>query len=352
VAVSGGSGPAYAGVAVQPVTSFQPAYLGLAGGVLRERAERAVAELADCRLCPRDCGVNRLANAWSACKTGRYAVVSSAFPHFGEEDCLRGWNGSGTIFFGHCNLRCVFCQNYDISQAIKPPAKAPGAPNTPEAPGVPGSRPEDLAAMMLALQQGGCHNINFVTPEHVVAQILEAVAIAVERGLRLPLVYNTSAYDALHSIELMNGVVDIYMPDVKYWTSESSAKYLRAADYPEAARRVIKAMHQQVGPLVVGGDGLACRGVLIRHLVMPGALDETRAILEWIARELGPESYVNLMDQYRPEGKVNNSMYPEINRRLTRAEFRAAQQMATDLGLRRLDERNPHPRLLARMVLA
>jgi putative pyruvate formate lyase activating enzyme len=204
---------------------------------------------------------------------------------------------------------------------------------------------------MLALQQRGCHNINFVTPEHVVAQILEAVAIAVESGLVLPLVYNTSGYDALDSIELMSGVVDIFMPDFKYWTNESSAKYLKAADYSDAARRVIKAMHEQVGPLVFDDDGLARRGLLIRHLVMPGALDETRAILEWIARELGTETYVNLMDQYRPAGVVTSTKHSEINRRLTPHEFRTAQAMAADLGLRRLDQRHPHPRLLARMTL-
>jgi putative pyruvate formate lyase activating enzyme len=202
---------------------------------------------------------------------------------------------------------------------------------------------------MLALQRHGCHNINFVTPEHVVAQILEAVAIAVNHGLTLPLVYNTSGYDALPSNQLMEGVVDIYMPDFKYWTMESSGKYLKAADYPEVARRVIKAMYEQVGPLVVDREGLARRGVLIRHLVMPGALDETRAILEWIARELGPDTYVNLMDQYRPAGKVSSGQYSEINRPLEAAEFADAQAMAADLGLRRLDERRPNPRLLALM---
>jgi putative pyruvate formate lyase activating enzyme len=318
---------------------FRPAYLALARETLRARADEAVAALADCRLCPRDCGVNRLEDAWSACKTGRYAVVSSAFPHFGEEDCLRGWNGSGTIFFGHCNLRCVFCQNYDISQDIKPHVE-------------PGSSPTELAALMLALQRRGCHNINFVTPEHVVAEILEALVEAVDLGLELPLVYNTSAYDSLHSIELMTGVVDIYMPDFKYWSSEASLRYLKAADYPDAARAVIKTMHAQVGPLILDDDGLAKRGVLIRHLVMPGGLDETRAILEWIARELGPDTYVNLMDQYSPAGKVRGDKYEEINRRLTSTEFREAQQMASDLGLRRLDERRPHPRLLRRMIFA
>jgi putative pyruvate formate lyase activating enzyme len=315
----------------------RPAYLNLDRNELRDRAERAIAQLADCRLCPRDCGVDRLSDAWSACKTGRHAVVSSWFPHFGEEDCLRGWNGSGTIFFGHCNLRCVFCQNYDISQDIKPRAE-------------PGSTASEIASMMLSLQRQGCHNVNFVTPEHVVAQIVEAVAEAVEIGLQLPLVYNTSAYDALDSIELMNGIVDIYMPDFKYWSNEASAKYLKAADYPDAARRVIRAMHEQVGPLVIDNEGLARRGVLIRHLVMPGALHETRAILEWIARELGPDTYVNLMDQYYPAGKVSSEKYAELNRRLTSAEFREAQEIAADLGLRRLDTRNPHPRLQRRLM--
>jgi putative pyruvate formate lyase activating enzyme len=330
---------------------YQPAYLRLGRDALKARAHEALAALADCRLCPRDCGVNRLANAWSACKTGRYAVVSSAFPHFGEEDCLRGWNGSGTIFFGHCNLRCVFCQNHDISQDIRPPLR-PRSPTGDAVAVDQGIPPEELAGLMLMLARHGCHNINFVTPEHVVAQILEAVAVAAERGLALPLVYNTGAYDAAHSIELMNGVVDIYMPDFKCWSSASSARYLKAADYPEAARRTIKAMHEQVGPLVIDADGLARRGVLIRHLVMPGALDETRAILEWIAGELGPDSYVNLMDQYRPAGKVRAGRYPEIDRPLTRSEFRSAQQMAADLGLRRLDERRPHVRLLQRMFSA
>jgi putative pyruvate formate lyase activating enzyme len=313
-----------------------PSYLSLGSDELRTRAATAVAALADCHACPRNCGVNRLADAWSACKTGRHAVVSSWFPHFGEEDCLRGWNGSGTIFFGHCNLRCVFCQNYDISQDIKPRAE-------------PGSPAAEIAAMMLSLQHRGCHNINFVTPEHVVPQVLEAVAAAVDLGLRLPLVYNTSAYDALDSLALMDGIVDIYMPDFKYWFAESSAKYMKAVDYPKVARAAIKAMHDQVGPLMIDEHGLARRGVLIRHLVMPGGLAETRSILEWVARELGPETYVNLMDQYYPAGRVSSERYAEINRSLTSAEFREAQETAAQLGLRRLDTRHPHPRLYARL---
>jgi putative pyruvate formate lyase activating enzyme len=306
---------------------FQPVYLTLPRAELQERVARGIASLEDCRACPRDCGVNRLEDKWSACKTGRYAVVSSYFAHFGEEDCLRGWNGSGTIFFSHCNLRCIFCQNWDISQAIKP-KHAP-----------PGSTPHEIARMMLELQARGCHNINFVTPEHVVPQVLESVAEAIEEGLAIPIVYNTSAYDALESILLMDGIVDIYMPDFKYWSPDKSQKYLKASDYPVVARAAIKEMHRQVGELVVNADGVAKRGLLLRHLVMPGELDETRSILEWIASHLGPETYVNLMDQYRPAGAVSDAKYPELNRPLGSNEFLAAWEIARELGLRRLDER-------------
>ncbi len=247
--------------------------------------------------------------------------------------------GSGTIYIGHCNLRCVFCQNFDISQDIKPRAE----------PGVTGA---EIAAMMLSLRDRGCHNINFVTPEHVVPQIVEAITEAVELGVRLPIVYNTSAYDALESVALLDGIVDVYMPDFKYWSADASRKYLKAADYPDAARRAIRAMHEQVGPLVLDDEGLARRGLLIRHLVMPGGLDETRRILEWIARELGRETYVNLMDQYYPAGKVNAASFPELNRHLTSHEFQEAQGIAADLGLRRLDQRRPHPLLRERFVFA
>jgi putative pyruvate formate lyase activating enzyme len=317
----------------------QAAYLKLGSAELQERARRAVAMLADCRACPRDCGVNRLEDKWAACKTGRHAVISSCFPHLGEEDCLRGWNGSGTIFFSHCNLRCVFCQNFDISQSVKPgPART-------------GSRPEEIAAMTLELQRLGCHNINFVTPEHVVPQVIEAVAVAAENGLALPIVYNTSAYDSMESLELLDGIVDIYMPDFKYWSSEASARYLKADDYPEAARAAIAEMHRQVGFLKTDGDGLATRGVLIRHLVMPGGLDETRAILSWIAEELGKDTFINLMDQYRPAWRVCADAYPEINRRVTSDEFEKAVEIALELGLTRLDDRRSAVRALRRLRL-
>ena len=198
-----------------------PAYLSLfESGELRRRAETAVASLEVCRVCPRDCEVNRLKDERAVCKTGRYAIVGSYFPHFGEEDCLRGWKGSGTIFFAGCNLRCVFCQNYELSWEVK-------GETTP---------PERLAAMMLELQEIGCHNINFVTPEHVVPQILEALPLAVERGLRLPIVYNTSAYDSMESLRSLEGVVDVYMPDFKFWDSGISARLVKGKDYPEAAR--------------------------------------------------------------------------------------------------------------------
>jgi putative pyruvate formate lyase activating enzyme len=247
--------------------------------------------------------------------------VASAFAHHGEEDPLRGWKGSGTIFLAGCNLRCVFCQNFDVSWQVG---------------GVEVSA-EQLARLMLELQARGCHNINWVTPEHVVPQLLEALAIAVEEGLRLPIVYNTSSYDSPESLALLDGVVDIYMPDFKLWTLERARRYLRRPDYPEVARRSILEMHRQVGPLELDGRGLAVRGVLLRHLVMPGLLDETETILRWVADRLGPDTYLNLMGQYRPDGLVPGGDYPEIARRPGRDEILGAVEIAHELGLRRLD---------------
>lgn len=307
-----------------PEKDFEPAYLALyRSGELAQRVEEARALLACCEVCPRNCRINRLADETKICRIGRYARVASAFPHFGEEDPLRGWRGSGTIFFSGCNLRCVFCQNWDISQQ----------------PAGPELRPEELANIMLRLQDMGCHNINWVTPEHVVPQILEALLIAVEKGLRLPIVYNTSAYDSMHSLRLLDGIVDIYMPDFKFWSRERARRYLKAPDYPEVARQVIKEMHRQVGVLKMNEQGLARRGILLRHLVMPGMLEETRAILTWVARELSPDTYVNIMAQYRPEYQVSDSKYPEINRPLTLDEYREALGIAEEVGLWRLDER-------------
>ena len=305
-----------------------PAYLGLPLAELRRRAAVAVEGLASCTACPRNCRVNRLANRTAACRSGRDARVASYFPHRGEENCLRGWRGSGTVFFSWCNLRCVFCQNFDISQQ--------GAGEE--------TRPEALAAMMLSLQEQGCHNINLVTPEHVVPQILEALPFAVERGLRLPIVYNTSAYDALESLRLLDGIVDIYMPDFKFWDRELSLRYLRARDYPEVARAAIREMHRQVGDLVIGGDGLARRGLLVRHLVMPGGIAGTHEVMRFLAEEISKETYVNVMDQYSPAGRVSRERFFELNRRITRAEWDDAVRAALEAGLHRLDQpRRPVP---------
>jgi putative pyruvate formate lyase activating enzyme len=302
--------------------SFPPAYLGLwHSGELERRVELALQKLADCALCPRNCHVNRLEDNKKVCKTGRYAIVSSYFAHFGEERCLRGSRGSGTIFFSWCNLRCVFCQNYEISWLGEGQVTRPG----------------ELADMMLRLQDQGCHNINLVTPEHVVPQILEALLLAVEQGLSLPLIYNTSAYDSLDSLALMNGVVDIYMPDFKFWNPEHARRYAKAPDYPETARRAIKEMHRQVGSLVIEENGVALRGVLLRHLVMPGGVAGTPDIMQWIARELDPETYVNLMAQYRPACRVTATEYPEIDRSITASEFRQAIDAFHAAGLSRLD---------------
>jgi putative pyruvate formate lyase activating enzyme len=303
---------------------FEPAYMRLyRSGELQRRAEEAVQRLAHCLVCPRDCGVDRLADKTAACHTGRYAQVSSYFAHFGEEDCLRGWRGSGTIFFSMCNLRCVFCQNYDISQVTR------GAE----------VRPEQLAAIMLQLQSWGCHNINFVTPEHVVPEILEALPIAVERGLRLPLVYNTSSYDSLDSLQLLDGIVDVYMPDFKFWDPALSLRYVKARDYPDAARRNLREMHRQVGVLRFDDMGLAKRGVLVRHLVMPGEIAGTASIMRFLAEELSPDTYVNVMDQYRPAGRVPGTQFVEIDRRITTAEYRRAVEATRSAGLWRVDRR-------------
>jgi putative pyruvate formate lyase activating enzyme len=308
--------------------NFVPAYVrAFAEGVLQERADQAIESLRSCRVCPRDCEIDRFNNKIGVCKSGRLARVASGFPHFGEEDCLRGWNGSGTIFFGWCNLRCVFCQNFETSQFGE------GAEVTAS----------ELAQIMLDLQEAGCHNINFVTPEHVVPQILEALVIAIERGLRLPLVYNTSAYDSLESIQWMDGIVDIYMPDFKLWDGEHCRKYLVASNYADAARAVIAAMHSQVGELKVDENGLALRGILVRHLVMPGLLDDTREIMRWVAENLSQDTYVNVMQQYYPAHKAETEpRFTEINRGISADEFCSAVELAQATGLWRFDTRWRH----------
>ena len=313
-----------------------PAYLETwKSGELARRVDLALATLERCTVCPRDCAVNRLADEKAVCKVGRRAKVSSYFPHFGEEDCLRGWKGSGTIFFSWCNLKCVFCHNWETSNE--------GAGDE--------VGPRELAEMMLELQARGCHNINFVTPEHVVPQILEALPFALAGGLRLPIVYNTSAYDSLESLRLMDGIVDIYMPDFKYWDSEASARLLKAKDYPERARTAIREMHRQVGDLDIQSDSkLARRGLLVRHLLMPGALGDAARILEWLGHEISSDTYVNVMDQYLPNGMVARQpeKYGVLNRRITDDEHAQALRLARAAGLHRIDRREPHPWLRRR----
>ncbi len=303
----------------------EPAYLDLyRRGLLEARVEAALEELRDCCVCPRDCHVDRLADERSLCHSGRHAPVASVFAHFGEEDCLRGHNGSGTIFFAWCNLRCVFCQNWDISQ------QDAGRPCSAD----------EIATFMLQLQEQGCHNINFVTPEHVAPNVIEAIAAAVPRGLRLPIVYNTSAYDSLRSLELLDGLVDVYMPDFKFWDPDAARRLARARDYPEVARRAVAEMHRQVGPLIVGSDGLARRGLLVRHLVMPGMTDDAAHIMRWLADEISPDTYVNLMGQYRPDHKVpDRESYVDIGRRPTGGELAEVRAVAEAAGLWRFDQR-------------
>ena len=303
--------------------SFEPSYLRLhSEGILKERAQKAFALLESCRLCPRACGVNRLKGELGFCETGRKAGVASYNPHFGEEAPLVGRCGSGTIFIRSCNLLCSFCQNYEISH---------GREGTDVG-------PEQMALMMMHLSQAGCHNINFVTPTHVVPQILEALPYAVERGLRVPLVYNSSGYDRVETLELLDGIFDIYMPDFKFWDKRWAERYCEAPDYKEVASAALREMHRQVGDLTVDEWGIAQRGLLVRHLVMPNQVAGTEEIMTFLAREISPNTYVNVMDQYRPCGSAHRD--EAINRRLNAKEYRDAVNAAIKAGIQRLDERD------------
>jgi len=302
------------------------AYLSLAAsGELAKRAEAAFRHLEDCDLCARYCRVNRRKGIEGAvCRTGERAVVASHGAHHGEEDPLRGWAGSGTIFFSWCNLRCVFCQNWDISQR--------GGGREVE--------PREIADMMLALQADGCHNVNLVSPSHVVAQIIAAVSDAAARGLRLPLVYNTGGYDSLEALALLDGIVDIYMPDMKYGDSTLARKYSKVRNYVEVNRAAVKEMHRQVGDLVLDERGIAQRGLLVRHLVMPRGIAGTEQVLSFLAEEISTNTYLNLMDQYRPCYRADE--FPELDRPITRDEFSEALAIAAGHGLERLDRRGPY----------
>ncbi|MGQ9693884.1 MAG: radical SAM protein [Thermodesulfobacteriota bacterium] len=299
-----------------------PGYLKIAAeGVLGERVAQAQEILKSCRLCPRECKVNRLAGEKGYCQTGAQALVSSYSPHFGEEDPLVGRGGSGTIFFTHCNLLCLFCQNYEISHL--------GEGQEVDV--------EKLAKFMLTLQEMGCHNINFVTPTHVVPQIMSALVLAIAGGLRIPLVYNTGGYDSLETLKLLDGLIDIYMPDLKFMDAEVAYKFCRARDYPQRAKAAIKEMHRQVGDLIINEKGLAERGLLIRHLVMPGGVAGTRAAMRFLAQEISKNTYVNIMAQYRPCGEASKN--PPLNRRLTQEEYEEALAIAQEEGIHRLDQR-------------
>ncbi|UCG72413.1 MAG: radical SAM protein [Chromatiales bacterium] len=306
------------------VQHFRARYLDLAEpGRLAERVERAYRQMEDCDLCARYCHVNRRESIRGAvCRTGERAVVHSYGPHHGEENPLRGSCGSGTIFFSWCNLRCVFCQNWDINQK--------GLGRESEA--------AELATMMLELQNQGCHNINLVSPSHVVAQIIAAVDIAARQGLVLPLVYNTGGYDSLEALQLLDGIIDIYMPDMKYGDTEKAHRYSHVRDYVKYNQAAVLEMHRQVGDLVLDDQGIAQRGLLVRHLVLPQNVSGTDQVLEFLATQVSRNTYLNLMDQYHPCYRAEDN--PPLDRRITSGEFRQALQWAKELGLARLDHRH------------
>jgi putative pyruvate formate lyase activating enzyme len=293
-------------------------------GLLEQRIGESRRLLEKCTLCPRRCNVDRLAGKLGLCRTGAQAAVASYGPHFGEEAVLAGEYGSGTIFFCGCGLLCTFCQNHDISHH-----------------GQHGCHEVDdrrLAQLMLELQEQGCHNMNLVTPSHVVPQILSALPFAIASGLTVPLVYNSSGYDLVSSLILLDGIVDIYMPDFKFWSTHSAERYADAADYPETARTALKEMQRQVGDLQINGQGDAERGLLVRHLLMPGGAAETDAILQFLADEISVNCYVNIMDQYRPAGKID--AFAELEAAISAEEFQQAMERAEGYGLTRLDRRN------------
>jgi putative pyruvate formate lyase activating enzyme len=298
--------------------AFVPSYISLfEKGELHKRIEILNEFLKECRLCPRECQANRLDGELGYCEAGSELMVSSAFPHFGEEPPLVGFHGSGTIFLTHCNLRCIFCQNYDISHLGRGE----------------GISPSGMARAMIRLQETGCHNINFVTPTHFAPQIVASLPEAIKMGLHVPIVYNCSGYESLEVVRLLDGVIDIYMPDAKYMDEKYSKRFSNASDYPEVLRKVLKEMHRQVGDLAINSKGIAERGLLIRHLVMPGGVASSEAVLRFIAEEISVHSYVNIMDQYRPEYRAHE--YPEINRWIAHKEYLEAIQMARRFQLYR-----------------
>jgi putative pyruvate formate lyase activating enzyme len=300
-----------------------PSYLDLhKSRLLKERVQRAHERLSSCAMCPRRCGINRLNDERGFCRTGLLPVVSSYGPHFGEEPPLVGSHGSGTIFFAYCNMDCAYCQNYSISQ---------------EGEGRPVSI-DELAAIMLALQDARCHNINLVSPTHVVPQILAALETAVPEGLKIPLVYNTGTCDSVETLALLDGVVDIYMPDAKYGHDDIAVTLSGIPEYTRIMRDALHEMHRQVGDLVCI-EGIAVKGLIIRHLVLPDNLADSAIVMKWIAEEISKESYVNIMGQYRPAWRVRedsgSTIFRQMRRTITKKEFRYAIECARKAGLHR-----------------
>jgi putative pyruvate formate lyase activating enzyme len=301
---------------------MEPSYLKLFNqGILQEKLEALILKMEKCVLCPRCCRVNRLKGEKGFCRIGKNAIVASYNAHFGEEDPLVGTRGSGTIFLSSCNLLCSFCQNYDISHGME---------------GVEVG-PDHLATMMLNLAANGCHNINFVTPTHVIPQIIEGLVSAVKEGLNIPLVYNCGGYESTETLRLLNGIFDIYMPDFKFWGSNWAKRFCNAPNYREIATEAIHEMHRQVGDLIIDESGIAMRGLLVRHLVMPNGVSETKKIMEYLAKEISKDTYVNVMDQYRPLGSATDDDL--INRRLTSEEYKNAVRETIKSGITRLDRR-------------
>ncbi len=286
---------------------------------LAATSARLVARLSACDICPRRCRVDRRKGPLGVCRTGTAARVASYGPHFGEEAPLVGFNGSGTVFFSFCSLSCLFCQNYEISH-LGEGEEAPA---------------ERLAAVFLALERLGCHNLNLVTPTHVTPQIVEALGLAAARGFGLPVVYNCGGYERVSTLRELEGIVDIYMPDVKFLDADAAARYCAAPDYPEVVRAAVREMNRQVGPLQVDRRGIAVRGLLVRHLVMPDAASGARRVIDFLADDIGEDCCLNLMDQYRPCGRA--AEFPGIDRRTAAAEWREAREYALSRGLRRLD---------------
>ncbi|ACL03341.1 Radical SAM domain protein [Desulfatibacillum aliphaticivorans] len=304
------------------MSAFEPAYIKTkAQGLLEQKIAQAREIMKECTLCPRECKVNRLDHQTGVCKTGPNAVVSSFGPHFGEEKPLVGKGGSGTIFFANCNLLCLFCQNYGISHLGEGEEVGP----------------DSIAQVMIQLQDAGCPNINFVTPSHVIPQILQAVDMAADKGLHIPLVYNSGGYDSVESLKLLDGVVDIYMPDFKFWHPEIAENTCKARDYRQIACAALREMHRQVGDLQINEQGLAERGLLVRHLVLPGKSAGTKQIMEFIAQHISPNTYVNIMPQYRPVGRAKE--VPGLESALPYREYEQAVAEALKAGISRLDER-------------